>query len=289
MDNVHISVLQEEVLALFRGKELSIFIDATLGAAGHASAICAEHSEIQQFIGFDRDPSALEIAASRLPSITLVHSNYSALKEKLLFLGIREVDGILFDLGVSSMQLDREERGFSFMSDGPLDMRMDTTQRYTAEDIVNSLPEFELARIIYEYGEDRASRRIAKAIVQKRRKSRIQSTKELADIVCTVVPRHGRLHPATRVFQALRMAVNEELESITSAIEQAINLLAPNGTLAIISFHSLEDRLVKNAFKGLDKEQFFTLTKKPIEASLDEVRKNLRSRSAKLRAITRLK
>lgn len=247
-----------------------------------------QHPEIEQLIGFDRDPAALEIAREKLPHATLIHSNYAALASELEVRGIKGVDGILFDLGVSSMQLDQAARGFSFQQEGPLDMRMDTTSPYTAEDLVNSLPEVELARIIYEYGEERASRRLAKAIVIGRRKRRITTTKELADIIAGEMPRIGRLHPATRTFQALRMAVNEELDSLKEGLLQAISLLNPGASLAVISFHSLEDRIVKQTFKALDKERFQTLTKKPIEASHDECRGNPRSRSAKLRALKRL-
>lgn len=248
-----------------------------------------EHPELTHIIGFDRDPSALEIARSLLPATSiLIHSNYRHLKAKLAEHSITQVDGILFDIGVSSMQLDQAERGFSFQQDGPLDMRMDSTQTLTAEDVVCSYPEEKLANIIYNYGEERASRRIAKAIVQARRRERIDTTKKLVEVIETVLPRRGRISPATKTFQALRIEVNSELESLEAALTQALELLAPGGVLAVISFHSLEDRIVKNIFRSQDKEQFHLLTKKPLIASPEESRSNPRSRSAKLRAIEKV-
>jgi 16S rRNA (cytosine1402-N4)-methyltransferase len=283
---VHIPVLQELVLELFREKQLKSFIDATLGAAGHSLAMLKEHPELTCLIGFDRDPSALNNAKSLLPDTSiLIHSNYRRLQEKLLEHSITQVDGILFDIGVSSMQLDQPERGFSFQHDGPLDMRMDSTQSLTAEDVISSYPEDKLANIIYNYGEERASRRIAKAIVQARRRERIDSTAKLVKVIETVLPRRGKIHPATKTFQALRIEVNSELESLQTALDQALELLAPEGILAVISFHSLEDRIVKNTFRNQDKAVFQILTKKPLTASQEECRANPRSRSAKLRAI----
>ncbi len=278
---MHISVLQEPILALFRDSKLNAFIDATLGACGHTMAILQEHPEINSLTCFDRDESCIARAKLLLPKATLIHKNFSHLKEYTN----GPIDGILFDLGVSSMQLDQKERGFSFMHDGPLDMRMDVSQSLTAEDVVNSYQENDLANIIYTYGEEHASRRIAKAIVQRRRKERILTTADLAQVVESVLPRRGKIHPATKTFQAIRMEVNKELESIERAIDQAVELLAPDGILAIISFHSLEDRIVKQKFKALPREQFEILTKKPIIASDEECRQNPRSRSAKLRAV----
>ncbi len=281
---MHISVLQEPILALFREKKLNSFIDATLGACGHTMAILQEHPEISTLIGFDRDESCINRAKLILPKATLIHRNFSYLKEYTN----GPIDGILFDFGVSSMQLDQKERGFSFMHDGPLDMRMDLSQSLTAEDVVNSYQEVELANIIYNYGEEHASRRIAKAIVQRRRKDRIITTADLASIVESVLPRRGKIHPATKTFQAIRMEVNKELESIESALDQALELLSPGGILAVISFHSLEDRIVKQKFKVLPKDAFEILTKKPIVATDEECRQNPRSRSAKLRALTKI-
>lgn len=286
---MHISVLQQPIKELFSNKTLNSFIDATLGAAGHSLAMLQEHPELTHIIGFDRDPSALEIARSLLPTTSiLIHSNYRHLKAKLAEHNITQVDGILFDIGVSSMQLDQAERGFSFQNDGPLDMRMDSTQTLTAEDVVCSYPEEKLANIIYNYGEERASRRIAKAIVQARRRERIDTTKKLVEVIETVLPRRGKISPATKTFQALRIEVNSELESLETALTQALELLAPGGVLAVISFHSLEDRIVKNIFRSQDKEQYHLLTKKPLIASPEECRSNPRSRSAKLRAIQKV-
>lgn len=286
---MHISVLQQPIKELFSNKTLNSFIDATLGAAGHSLAMLQEHPELTHIIGFDRDPSALEIARSLLPTTSiLIHSNYRHLKAKLAEHNITQVDGILFDIGVSSMQLDQAERGFSFQNDGPLDMRMDSTQTLTAEDVVCSYPEEKLANIIYNYGEERASRRIAKAIVQARRRERIDTTKKLVEVIETVLPRRGKISPATKTFQALRIEVNSELESLEVALNQALELLAPGAILAVISFHSLEDRIVKNIFRGQDKEQYHLLTKKPLIASPEECRSNPRSRSAKLRAIQKV-
>lgn len=286
---MHISVLQQPILELFQEKTLNSFIDATLGAAGHSLAMLKEHPELTHLIGFDRDTSALEIARSLLPATSiLIHSNYRHLASKLAEHNINQVDGILFDIGVSSMQLDQAQRGFSFQQDGPLDMRMDDTQSLTAEDVVSSYPEDKLANIIFNYGEERASRRIAKAIVTARRRERIDTTHKLVAVIESVLPRRGRISPATKTFQALRIEVNSELESLEVALEQALKLLAPGGILAVISFHSLEDRIVKNLFRAQDKEEFHLLTKKPLIASSEESRKNPRSRSAKLRAIQKL-
>ncbi len=283
---MHISVLQEPILGLFSDKKLHCFVDATLGAAGHSLALLQTHPELTQLIGFDRDTSALQNAKALLPSTSiLIHSNYRHLEDKLKEHGITQVNGLLFDIGVSSMQLDQPERGFSFQQEGPLDMRMDDSQTLCAEDVVNSYPEEKLANIIFNFGEERASRRIAKAIVQARRQKRIVTTSQLVQVIETVLGRRGKLHPATKTFQALRIEVNSELESLEQGLHQALKLLAPGGILAVICFHSLEDRIVKNIFRSQNKEQFSILTKKPLIASQEECRQNPRSRSAKLRAI----
>ena len=283
---MHIPVLLEPILQLFSQKKLYSFIDATLGAAGHTLALMNEHPEIATLIGFDRDEPTLLQAKEKLPpSSILIHSNFRHMQERLKELNITQVDAILMDIGVSSMQIDAAERGFSFMHDGPLDMRMDISQSLTAEDVVNSYPEEKLANIIYTYGEEHASRRIAKAICQARKKERITTTKELADLIEKNLGRRGKTHPGTRTFQAIRIEVNRELESLEEALKQSLELLAPDGIVAVITFHSLEDRIVKNFFRSQDKEQFTILTKKPIAAERDECRKNPRSRSAKLRAL----
>lgn len=282
---MHIPVLQEPFLALFHDKKLSFFVDATLGAAGHSLALVKEHPELQLLIGFDQDKSALEIADKNLQGIPhlLIHSNFRNLALMLQEHKILQIDGIILDIGVSSMQLDRPERGFSLMHDGPLDMRMDTSQGQTAEDIIHSYSQQELADLFYIYGEERRSRQAAKAICEARKKMRIDTTQKLVDVLSKVLFRTGKTHPATKVFQALRIEVNEELEALKEALLQAIQLLSPGGILVVISFHSLEDRIVKNFFKS--QSECTILTKKPIVATLSEWRQNPRSRSAKLRAI----
>lgn len=290
---MHISVLQEPFLQFFREKQLKVFVDATLGAAGHSLALCSEHPELELLVGFDQDSYALQIAEDMLKALTvkrlLIHSNFCHLKEKLTEAGITQVDGFIFDLGVSSMQLDIADRGFSFQQDGPLDMRMNSDGPLTAEDIVNSWPERDLADIFYELGEERHSRRAAKAIVEARKKKRIDTTGRLVEVLSGVLPTFGGKHAATRVFQALRIAVNEELEVLQKAIPQAASLLAPGGILSVITFHSLEDRIVKHLFRDLAKEnpEFEILTKKPLEPTREECRANRRARSSKFRLLQR--
>lgn len=278
----HVPVLMREVLEVFAGKSLRIFFDGTLGAGGHARAILEAHPEIERYIGCDRDPRAHELAKASLAQwgekVEFVRGSYA--DEVANVDGC--IDGFLIDIGVSSMQLDEKERGFSFMGDAPLDMRMDPEGELTAETIVNRYPEAELARIFYEYGEERRSRQVAKAIVEARRKRRIRTTGELVEIVKPVAQR-GRLHPATLVFQALRIVVNDELGQLERGLGAAMKKLCPGGRMAIISFHSLEDRIVKNSLRDA-KERLKVLTKKPIGPSAEEIRANPRSRSAKLRA-----
>ncbi len=285
---MHISVLQEEFLSFFRNRPIRRFVDGTLGAGGHSLALLQEHPEIEELIGIDQDTNALAIAKERLkdfaPKVRFVHANFEELKQVV---GSQAaIDGIFLDLGVSSMQLDQEGRGFSFLRDGPLDMRMNPHETLTAEDIINSWPEADLAKIFYELGEERRSRQAAKAIVQARRKERITTTGKLAEIISSVIYRRGKLHPATLIFQALRLAVNRELEVITSLLPNAIDLLAPGGRMGVISFHSLEDRIVKETFKKNPHIQI--LTKKPLVADYQESRKNPRARSAKLRFCEKL-
>jgi 16S rRNA (cytosine1402-N4)-methyltransferase len=286
---MHISVLQEPFLELFRNKTVSTFVDGTLGAAGHSLVLAKEHPELQLLVGFDQDSSALEIAEEKLGTLPklLIHSNFSHLLEQLHAHSITQVDGIILDLGVSSMQLDQAARGFSLQQDGPLDMRMDRSQSLTAEEIIHTYSQEELANIFYNYGEERRSRIVAKVIFEQRRKMRIDTTDKLVKLLSTVLFRTGKTHPATKVFQALRIAVNQELTVLETVLPQAVKLLSPGGILVVISFHSLEDRIVKNAFRDLAKgdSEFQILTKKPIVASRDECRQNPRSRSAKMRAI----
>lgn len=282
----HKPVLVREILEIFAGKNLAVFFDGTLGAGGHAQAILEAHPEIERYIGCDRDPRAHELARETLKSwrekVEFVRGSYAEEVGKVKGC----IDGFLIDIGVSSMQLDERERGFSFMGDAPLDMRMDPEGELTAEIIVNRYPEAELARIIFEYGEERRSRQVAKAIVEARRKRRIQTTGQLVEIIKPVATR-GRLHPATLVFQALRIAVNDELGQLQRGLNAAIVKMCPGGRIGAISFHSLEDRIVKNTLRDA-KDRLKILTKKPIGPSAEEIRANPRSRSSKLRAAEKL-
>ena len=278
----HNPVLMREVLEVFAEKEISLFFDGTLGAGGHARAILEAHPEIERYIGCDRDPRAHELALENLApwreKVEFVRGSYAeAVKEVS-----GSIDGFLIDIGVSSMQLDERERGFSFMGDAPLDMRMDPEARLTAEEVVNRYSESELARIIFEYGEERRSRQVAKAIVEARRKRRIRTTGELVEIIKPHATK-GKLHPATLTFQALRIVVNDELGQLERGLKGAIEKLCSGGRIAVISFHSLEDRIVKNVLRDA-KEKVKVLTKKPIGPSAEEMKKNPRSRSSKLRA-----
>ncbi len=279
----HNPVLLREVLEIFAGRDLRTFFDGTLGAGGHAKALLEAHPEIERYIGCDRDPRAHALAKEALEpwgkKVEFVRGSYAA--------EVREVegslDGFLIDIGVSSMQFDEKERGFSFMGDAPLDMRMDPESELTAERIVNRYPEKELARIFFEYGEERRSRQVAKAIVEARRKRPIRTTQELVEIIKPVATR-GKLHPATLTFQALRIEVNDELGQLEKGLKAAMGKMAPRGRMAVISFHSLEDRIVKNVFRDA-RGKVEILTKKPLSPSPEEVRKNPRSRSSKLRAV----
>jgi 16S rRNA (cytosine1402-N4)-methyltransferase len=304
--NPHTSILLDEILDYFKEKHLTHFVDATLGAGGHAEAFLKAHPEIELLIGIDQDPVAREIAAKRLAPwsdrVRIIAGNFADLPSHLASLGIKQMDGILFDLGVSSMQFDRPEKGFSFMRQGPLDMRMDPSKSLTAAEIVNAYSEAELGRIFREYGEEKRWKIAAKAIAAYRKNKPIETTLELAEILQKAIPFTKKgINPATLVFQALRICVNGELEVLEAAIPAAIDLLIPGGLLAVISFHSLEDRIVKNAMRFaasdkfntdgiegvfLDKEPIVKLiTKKPVIPSKTEIADNPRSRSAKLRII----
>jgi 16S rRNA (cytosine1402-N4)-methyltransferase len=297
----HVPVLLAEVIAGLAPRSGGRYIDGTLGGGGHAAAILDASAPDGRLLGIDADPAALAAGSGRLASfgdrLMLAHGNFRDLARLARASGFEPADGILLDLGVSSHQLDTPERGFSFMADAPLDMRMDPTSGETAADLVDELPEGELADLIYHYGEERGSRRIARAIVAARRTSRITSTEVLAEIVSRALGgRHGKIHPATRTFQALRIAVNHELESLEAALPQAIEVLAPGGRLAVIAFHSLEDRIVKQFFRAESGYSGATgplrlriITKKPIEAGSAEARANPRARSAKLRIAEKLK
>ena len=279
----HTPVLVAEVLS-YLPDDCSLLVDATLGLGGHARAFLESSLEGRVF-GIDRDGEVLAEARKRLASfgkrLQVAHAPFSCLAE----LEIPEPDAILFDFGVSSVQLDDADRGFSFRHDAPLDMRMDRSTGETAADLVNRLPEKELADLIFQLGGERASRRVAKSIVTQRRRSRIESTEQLARIVRGAVGGRGRIDSATRTFQALRMAVNEEGQQIEAGLDAASQLLRPGGRLLAISFHSGEDRSVKWAFRS--DSRLDVVTKKPVQAGADERRANPRSRSAKLRVAER--
>ncbi len=282
----HIPVLLKEVVDMLCPGEDGIYVDATLGPGGHTEGI-VRYAKDCRLIGIDRDEEAIEAAGERLKNyrnIKLVQESFSNMKVVVNSLGYEKVNGILLDIGVSALHLKSEGRGFSFLRDEPLDMRMDQNQELTAKDIVNRYPEKDLADLIWQYGEERFSRKIAKTIVSTRRKKKVQSCKELADIIEKVIWRRGRIHPATRTFQALRIEVNGELEELPAAIDAGAELLASGGRFCIISYHSLEDRIVKNAFKKLAKDGLFNIiTKKPMVPDREEQLSNPSSRSAKLR------
>ncbi|MDE3224174.1 MAG: 16S rRNA (cytosine(1402)-N(4))-methyltransferase RsmH [Nitrospirota bacterium] len=296
--DLHIPVLAEEVVRGLGCRPGGRYVDCTVGYGGHAALILDRSAPDGVLIGMDQDEAALRAAGERLRPyagrMRLVRGNFQELKQQLRALGVAEVDGVMFDLGVSSAQLDEPTRGFSFLADGPLDMRMDLRASLTAATLVNELPEQELADVIYRYGEERYSRRIARAIVRARAVQPLARTLELADVIRGSVPppyRHGRIHCATRTFQALRIAVNRELDVLEGALKDAVEVLAPGGRLCVISFHSLEDRIVKQTFRSLsrgDAPCLSLLTKKPLVASEDERAANPRARSAKLRIAERL-
>jgi 16S rRNA (cytosine1402-N4)-methyltransferase len=305
--SVHVPVLLEEVLHLLQPQRGGLFLDATVGLGGHASAILDAAGRAGHLLGIDRDAEALNIAAQRLAAFRgqyqLVQANFSEVREIAAQQGIEHFQGILADLGVSSLQLASPERGFSFQKEGPLDMRMDQGLDLTAAEVVNRYPERDLANLIFRYGEERHSRRIAREIVKARP---LRSTKALADVIAKAVHSRGhqRIHPATRTFQALRIFVNEELTQIPRFIEAAADLLASGGRIAIISFHSLEDRAVKECFRRLsqncvcppevplcrcgNRRWLKLVTKKPVVPSQAEMESNPRSRSAKLRVAEKI-
>ncbi|AKT42320.1 16S rRNA methyltransferase [Chondromyces crocatus] len=288
---MHTSIMRPEVVALFSSLRTGgVYVDATLGAGGHSEAILQMPDTV--VVGIDRDPRALELARVRLAQFGDrffgVHGRFSDLKEHLARLELERVDGILADVGLSSMQIDDPARGMSFRFEGPLDMRMDPTVGETALDLIDNHTAEDLADLIYHYGEERHSRRIARSIKFARERNELATTTDLRRaIVRAVGPgRHGGIDPATRTFQALRIAVNGELRELASLLEMAPTFLVSSGVLAIISFHSLEDRMVKQAFK--ERSIWRALTKKPLTASDAEVEGNPRARSAKLRAAVRV-
>lgn len=296
MEMKHVPVMLEEVMTLLRCEPGRIYVDATLGSGGHAEEILKRTEPDGRVVGIEWDGEAIEEATKRLQSfgrrVSILRENYCHLPEILQSRGIDRVDGILLDLGLSSLQLDEKERGFSFREEGPLDMRMDRRERCTAADLVNALPCTELERILLEYGEERWARRIAKAIVLEREREPIQTTRALSRIVYGAIPKRyqsRRIDPATRTFQALRMKVNRELENLKEMLESGWKVLRKGGRICILAFHSLEDRRVKEAFRRLEREgKMRILTKRPLTPSEEEVEKNPRARSAKLRCAERL-
>ena len=288
---VHVPVLLPQTLAILELTAGLVVVDGTVGAGGHAVAIAAAIGADGLVIGLDRDREILTAARAALQSardagaaagFSLHHSPHANLREVLAGIGQSRCDRVLLDLGVSSLQLDRPERGFSFMADGPLDMRMDDTAPLTAERWLQSVSEEDLANTLYELGEERHSRRIARRIVEARRRTKIVRTGQLADLIEQALPapaRRGRIHPATRSFQAIRMRVNDELGELERGLDAAVDCLRPGGRLAVISFHSIEDRLVKRFVKS----RLDVVTKKPLVGTPAEIRANPRARSAKLR------
>ena len=289
-DAGHVSVLLAETLELLAVRPGGLYVDGTVGLGGHAEAVLRASAPDGRLVGLDRDGETLARARARLAPfgerVRLEQGDYREIPERLAG---EKADGILLDLGISSVQLDDAERGFSFQAEGPLDMRMDRSSGTTAADVVNRTRESELADILHEYGEEPAARRIARAIAFARERKPLATTRELADVVRRAAPRSRRpgLHPATRTFQALRIRVNRELDGLGEALERAASCLAPGGRMAVIAFHSLEDRASKEAFRALSTRGFRLLTKKPVRPGEDEVRANPRARSARLRALRR--
>ena len=306
MEFKHKSVLLNETIDGLNIKPDGIYVDGTLGGGGHASEVARRLSDKGSIIGIDQDAAAIEAAGIRLKDfgekVTIVRSNYCDMKSKLHELGIDKVDGIVLDLGVSSYQLDTAERGFSYREDAPLDMRMDTRQKMTARDIVNDYTEADLYRVIRDYGEDKFAKNIAKHIVQARAMKPVETTAELSEIIRASIPMKFQKksgHPAKRTFQAIRIELNRELDVLRDSLDDMIDLLNPGGRLCIITFHSLEDRIVKSAFRKNEnpctcppdfpvcvcgkKSKGSIITKKPILPSEEELEYNSRSKSAKLR------
>ncbi len=311
MEFVHQSVLLHECIEALAIRPDGVYLDGTLGGAGHSYEIASRLSDRGMLIGIDRDPVALQAAGARLAplgrQVRLVHENFEHLAQVLDSLGLAQIDGMLFDLGVSSPQLDDGARGFSYMQDAPLDMRMDQTSGLTAYEVVNSWPREELRRILFDYGEERYAPLIAAAIVRAREKKPIETTLELVEVIRGAMPAQAlreKQHPAKRSFQAIRIAVNDELGAVQKMMRAAIARLAPGGRLAVITFHSLEDRIVKSAMqeaaKGCTcppsfpvcvcghKPEIRILTRKPIVSAQAELDENPRARSAKLRVAEKL-
>ena len=309
MTKQHESVLEGEVIQNFNLLGGSLIVDGTLGDGGHTELLLKNTTSVR-VLGIDRDLRAIERAEKRLAPfrdrITLVHGNFGDIKTILKKENVMNVDGLLLDLGVSSPQLDSPNRGFSFMRNGPLDMRMDSSQKITAADLLIELPDEKLVSVIKEYGEERFSKRIVRAIRQAQKQSAIKTTLQLSNIISSVIhaSRQTKIHPATRTFQALRIAVNGELEHIKKALRDSVDILQESARVIVISFHSLEDRIVKNFFKTEEKgcvcppkipicscghkQRLKIITRKPIIPAVEEVRRNSRASSAKLRVAERV-
>ena len=305
MSGVHQPVLYKEIIHALRPKSSGRYVDGTLGAGGHAAGLLAESEPGGRLLGLDVDPQAMDLARQKLAPFgeraCLIMGSYTGLIKRLDSLGWKSVDGILLDLGASSMQFDTPDRGFSFLAEGPLDMRFDPSNPLTAAEIVNTWPEDELADLLFRYGEEPASRRIARVIVQARP---VEGTRELATLVEKALGRHGPHHPATQTFQALRIAVNGELAAVEKVLPLAVQVLNPGGRLAVISFHSLEDRIVKEYFRRESRDcicpprqpvctcghkaSIREITRRPIVPAEEEISQNPRARSAKLRVAEKL-
>ncbi len=292
----HTPVLLEESLSLLNPQRGWTVVDCTLGLGGHAMAIAKRIGPMGHLIGMDRDASSIKKARENLQSLDchceLIKGDFRYLDEVLDSLRVKEVNGFLFDLGISSFQLDDSSRGFSLKGEGPLDMRMDQEGLITAYNLINSLSEREISFILKNYGEERWYRRIARHLVQQREKAPIETTRDFAKLIVEAIPpryRHQRIHPATRAFQAFRIAVNRELDALEVALDKCERYLACGGRICVISFHSLEDRIVKQKFRSfVAGGRFKLLVRKPLRPSEEEIKTNLRARSARLRAIERI-
>lgn len=310
MEFKHTTVLLDETVDGLNVKPDGIYVDGTLGGGGHAYQVCKKLTGKGSIIGIDQDEEALKAAGTRLEDfgdkVTLIRSNYKDMQVKLLEIGVDKVDGIILDLGVSSYQLDNKERGFSYREDAPLDMRMDNRQEKTAKDIVNTYSEMDLYRVIRDYGEDKFAKNIAKHIVAEREQRSIDTTGQLVEIIKQAIPMKVRKkagHPAKKTFQALRIELNRELEVLRDSLDSMIEILNPQGRICIITFHSLEDRIVKNIFRTAENpcicppefpvcvcgraSKGKVITRKPILPSVEEMEENSRSKSAKLRIFER--
>lgn len=303
--SAHIPVLYQDIILALNPKRRGRYVDGTLGAGGHAAGILKASSPDGELLGLDVDPQALDIARRNLAEfgtrITIIQASYTTLKDQLLKIGWASLDGMLLDLGASSMQFDTPQRGFSFQAAGDLDMRFDPTNPLTAAHLVNELPEQELANLLFKYGEEPRSRQIARAIISARP---INSTLQLAEVISSANPTRGKLHPATLIFQALRIVVNDELRAIEDVLPQAIQALSPGGRLAVISFHSLEDRIVKGYFRQESKDclcpprqpvctcghkaTIHEVNRRPRTPDDQESSTNPRARSAKLRIVEKI-